>query len=90
MLIFTQIARACRPLVAELGIWGTVKTLAHGYEIVMGFFLFTPVAFLAWIPDFSEFQSRMLFTQAFGRGLQFSRILGGQRKDEEQSSNMNE
>ncbi|RDX76753.1 Callose synthase 3, partial [Mucuna pruriens] len=75
-----QIAQALRPLVHRAGFWGSVKTLARGYEIIMGLLLFTPVAFLAWFPFVSEFQTRMLFNQAFSRGLQISRILGGQRK----------
>ncbi|CAL0316283.1 unnamed protein product [Lupinus luteus] len=75
-----QIAQALRPIVRRAGLWGSVKTLARGYEIIMGLLLFTPVAFLAWFPFVSEFQTRMLFNQAFSRGLQISRILGGQRK----------
>uniref|UniRef100_M4CN36 1,3-beta-glucan synthase n=1 Tax=Brassica campestris TaxID=3711 RepID=M4CN36_BRACM len=75
------IAQACKPLIQRLGIWSSVRTLARGYEILMGLLLFTPVAFLAWFPFVSEFQTRMLFNQAFSRGLQISRILGGQRKD---------
>ncbi|PON83904.1 Glycosyl transferase [Trema orientale] len=75
------IAQALKPLVHNAGFWGSVRTLARGYEIVMGLLLFTPVAFLAWFPFVSEFQTRMLFNQAFSRGLQISRILGGQRKD---------
>uniref|UniRef100_A0A7N0T997 1,3-beta-glucan synthase n=1 Tax=Kalanchoe fedtschenkoi TaxID=63787 RepID=A0A7N0T997_KALFE len=75
------IAQACKPLVIRAGIWPSVRTLAKGYEIIMGLLLFTPVAFLAWFPFVSEFQTRMLFNQAFSRGLQISRILGGQRKD---------
>ncbi|KAI8571725.1 hypothetical protein RHMOL_Rhmol01G0141900 [Rhododendron molle] len=82
------IAQALRPLVHRAGIWGSVRTLARGYEIIMGLLLFTPVAFLAWFPFVSEFQTRMLFNQAFSRGLQISRILGGQRKD--RSSNNKE
>ncbi|KAL4390928.1 hypothetical protein HN51_011849 [Arachis hypogaea] len=76
-----QIAQALKPVVWRAGFWGSVKTLARGYENVMGLLLFTPVAFLAWFPFVSEFQTRMLFNQAFGRGLQISRILGGQRKE---------
>ncbi|CAN4089719.1 unnamed protein product [Withania somnifera] len=75
------IAQALKPIVRRAGFWGSVRTLARGYEIVMGLLLFTPVAFLAWFPFVSEFQTRMLFNQAFSRGLQISRILGGQRKD---------
>ncbi|XP_056169325.1 callose synthase 3-like [Syzygium oleosum] len=84
------IAQACKPLVEKAGIWGLVRTLARGYEIIMGLFLFTPVAFLACFPFVSEFQTRILFKQAFNRGLQISRILGGQRKDKDQSPNKNE
>ncbi|KAL6200723.1 hypothetical protein ACLB2K_030504 [Fragaria x ananassa] len=76
-----MIAQACKPLVQKAGLWPSVRTLARGFEIVMGLLLFTPVAFLAWFPFVSEFQTRMLFNQAFSRGLQISRILGGQRKD---------
>ncbi|GMH11510.1 hypothetical protein Nepgr_013351 [Nepenthes gracilis] len=75
------IAQALKPIVHRAGFWSSVRTLARGYEIVMGLLLFTPVAFLAWFPFVSEFQTRMLFNQAFSRGLQISRILGGQRKD---------
>ncbi|KAJ8436465.1 hypothetical protein Cgig2_000450 [Carnegiea gigantea] len=76
-----SIAQALKPIVQKAGFWGSVKTLARGYEIVMGLLLFSPVAFLAWFPFVSEFQTRMLFNQAFSRGLQISRILGGHRKD---------
>ena len=76
-----QIAQALKSLVKKAGFWGSVRTLARGYEIVMGLLLFTPVAFLAWFPFVSEFQTRMLFNQAFSRGLQISRILGGHGKD---------
>ncbi|KAL9263844.1 Callose synthase 3-like protein [Drosera capensis] len=75
------IAQALKPIVHRAGFWGSIRTLARGYEIVMGLLLFTPVAFLAWFPFVSEFQTRMLFNQAFSRGLQISRILGGHRKD---------
>jgi callose synthase len=54
--------------------------------MIMGLLLFTPVATLAWFPFVSEFQTRMLFNQAFSRGLQISRILGGQRKDRSSSN----
>ncbi|KAL2461368.1 Callose synthase 2 [Abeliophyllum distichum] len=80
------IAQALRPLVVRAGIWGSVRTLARSYEIVIGLLLFTPVAFLAWFPFVSEFQTRMLFNQAFSRGLQISRILGGPKKDRSSSN----
>ncbi|KAJ3680407.1 hypothetical protein LUZ60_016685 [Juncus effusus] len=80
------IAQALRPVVKWAGFWSSVRALARGYEIVMGLILFTPIAFLAWFPFVSEFQTRMLFNQAFSRGLQISRILGGHKKDHSSKS----
>ncbi|KAI3697348.1 hypothetical protein L6452_30307 [Arctium lappa] len=80
------IVQALRPFLRRSGIWSSIRTLAQYYEIIMGLLLFTPVAFLAWFPFVSEFQTRMLFNQAFSRGLQISRILGGQKKDKSSNS----
>ncbi|XP_042395925.1 callose synthase 3-like [Zingiber officinale] len=74
------IAQACKP-VFPASLWGSVRALARGYEIIMGLLLFAPIAFLAWFPFVSEFQTRMLFNQAFSRGLQISRVLDGPKKD---------
>ncbi|CAI9753068.1 unnamed protein product [Fraxinus pennsylvanica] len=75
-----QIAQACRPIVKGVGMWRSVKALARGYEYIMGIVIFTPVAVLAWFPFVSEFQTRLLFNQAFSRGLQIQRILAGGKK----------
>ncbi|KAG0449588.1 hypothetical protein HPP92_027223 [Vanilla planifolia] len=75
------IAQACKPALRNFGLWGSVRALARGYEMTIGLLLFSPIAFLAWFPFVSEFQTRMLFNQAFSRGLQISRILGGHKKD---------
>ncbi|KAH9717611.1 callose synthase 5 [Citrus sinensis] len=75
-----QIAQACRPIVKGLGMWGSVKAIARGYEYLMGLVIFVPVGVLAWFPFVSEFQTRLLFNQAFSRGLQIQRILAGGKK----------
>ncbi|KAL2498594.1 Callose synthase 5 [Abeliophyllum distichum] len=75
-----QMAQACRPIVKGVGMWGSVKALARGYEYIMGLVIFMPVAVLAWFPFVSEFQTRLLFNQAFSRGLQIQRILAGGKK----------
>ena len=75
-----QISQACRPVVKKIGLWESVKALARAYEYLMGLVLFMPIAVLAWFPFISDFQTRLLFNQAFSRGLQISRILAG-RKD---------
>ncbi|KAJ7945245.1 Callose synthase [Quillaja saponaria] len=75
-----QISQACKPMVKGVGMWGSVKALARGYEYLMGLVIFAPVAVLAWFPFVSEFQTRLLFNQAFSRGLQIQRILAGGKK----------
>lgn len=75
-----QIAQACKPAVKKASMWESVKALARGYEYLMGLLLFTPVATLAWFPFISDFQTRLLFNQAFSRGLQISRILAGRKE----------
>ncbi|KAL9256669.1 Callose synthase 5-like protein [Drosera capensis] len=74
------IAQACKPLVKGIGMWGSVKALARGYDYIMGLIIFMPVALLAWFPFVTEFQTRLLFNQAFSRGLQIQRILAGGKK----------
>ena len=59
--------------------WDCIKTLAQAYEYMIGLLIFTPIAVLAWFPFVSEFQSRLLFNQAFTRGLQISRILASEK-----------
>ncbi|KAF1893229.1 hypothetical protein Lal_00001675 [Lupinus albus] len=78
-----QIAQACKPFVKGVGMWGSVKALGRGYEYLMGVTIFAPVAILAWFPFVSEFQTRLLFNQAFSRGLQIQRILAGGKKQKQ-------
>lgn len=80
-IVYLQIAQACRPVVKALGMWGSVKALGRGYEYMMGVMIFTPVAILAWFPMVYDFQTRLLFNQAFSRGLQIQRILAGGKKN---------
>ncbi|WOK98671.1 callose synthase 7-like isoform X1 [Canna indica] len=74
------IGHACRPLVKGTGFWDSIKELGRAYEYVMGLIIFVPIVVLSWFPFVSEFQTRLLFNQAFSRGLQISMILAG-RKD---------
>lgn len=74
------IGQVCRPLFKRLGFWESTKELGRLYEYIMGLVLFMPIAILSWFPFVSEFQTRLLFNQAFSRGLQISMILAG-RKD---------
>ncbi|XVF58503.1 hypothetical protein PTKIN_Ptkin07bG0071100 [Pterospermum kingtungense] len=74
------IAQACRPLLKGLNMWKWIKEMARVYDYIMALVLLMPIAILSWLPFVSEFQTRILFNQAFSRGLQISIILAG-RKD---------
>ncbi|XVF60760.1 hypothetical protein PTKIN_Ptkin08bG0074200 [Pterospermum kingtungense] len=74
------IGQALRSVLKSLGLWESIKELARAYEYIMGLILFMPIAILSWFPFVSEFQIRLLFNQAFSRGLQISMILAGKKE----------
>uniref|UniRef100_A0A453EUS5 Glycosyl transferase 48 domain-containing protein n=1 Tax=Aegilops tauschii subsp. strangulata TaxID=200361 RepID=A0A453EUS5_AEGTS len=73
------IGQACAPLIKKTTLWDSIMELGRAYDNIMGLVLFLPIGFLSWFPFVSEFQTRLLFNQAFSRGLQISRILAGQK-----------
>ncbi|KAE8665134.1 Callose synthase 1 [Hibiscus syriacus] len=75
---FILVEQACRPCLHKL-LWEPMKELARAYDFMIGLVLFTPIAFLSWLPAVSEFQTRILFNQAFSRGLHISMILSGKK-----------
>ena len=79
MISCLQIGQACSPLIRRTMLWDSIMELGRSYENIMGLILFLPIGFLSWFPFVSEFQTRLLFNQAFSRGLQISRILAGQK-----------
>ncbi|XP_076938862.1 callose synthase 10-like isoform X2 [Bidens hawaiensis] len=66
-------------VVKALGLWDSVREFARMYDAGMGFIIFAPIAMLSWFPFVSTFQSRLLFNQAFSRGLEISLILAGNK-----------
>ncbi|XVF69743.1 hypothetical protein PTKIN_Ptkin11bG0106300 [Pterospermum kingtungense] len=71
------IAAAWKPLVKKLGLWKSIRSIARLYDAGMGMLIFVPIAFLSWFPFISTFQTRLMFNQAFSRGLEISLILAG-------------
>ncbi|XP_047316862.1 callose synthase 10 [Impatiens glandulifera] len=74
-----SLAIAWRRVVWTLGLWDSVREFARMYDAGMGMIIFAPVAILSWFPFVSTFQSRLLFNQAFSRGLEISLILAGNK-----------
>ncbi|ERN17224.1 hypothetical protein AMTR_s00044p00174650 [Amborella trichopoda] len=54
-------------------LWGSLKALVKSYEYLMGLIIFTPVVVPAWFPFVSEFETKLLFNQAFNRGPQIQK-----------------
>lgn len=79
--LFIQIAVAWKPVMKKLGIWKSVRTLARLYDAGMGMFVIVPIAMFSWLPFVSTFQTRLLFNQAFSRGLEISLILSGNNQN---------
>ncbi|KAH7865146.1 hypothetical protein Vadar_002820 [Vaccinium darrowii] len=72
-----------KKIVRSLGLWDSVREFARMYDAGMGVLIFTPIAVLSWFPFVSTFQSRLLFNQAFSRGLEISLILAGNKANVE-------
>ncbi|KAG6557982.1 hypothetical protein Mapa_000161 [Marchantia paleacea] len=74
-----SICQAIRPILEPLGAWNAVRSGFRLYDAMMGAVIFTPIAILSWFPFVSTFQTRLVFNQAFSRGLEISLILAGNR-----------
>ncbi|KAJ4980192.1 hypothetical protein NE237_010972 [Protea cynaroides] len=72
-----SIAVAWRPLMKKLGLWKSIRSIARLYDAGMGMLIFIPIALFSWLPFTSTFQTRLMFNQAFSRGLEISLILAG-------------
>lgn len=72
-----SVAIAWKPFVKKLGLWKSIRTIARFYDASMGLIVFIPIAVLSWFPFVSTFQTRLVFNQAFSRGLEISLILAG-------------
>ncbi|KAK7302786.1 hypothetical protein RJT34_13682 [Clitoria ternatea] len=73
------IAQVLRPFLQATVVWDTVVSLARLYDLLFGIIVMAPVAVLSWLPGFQAMQTRLLFNEAFSRGLQISRIVSGKK-----------
>ncbi|KAK1275515.1 Callose synthase 12 [Acorus gramineus] len=74
-----SIGQVIRPFIQSTIVWDTVVSIARLYDILFGVIIMIPVALLSWLPGFQSMQTRVLFNEAFSRGLQISRILTGKK-----------
>ncbi|XP_050226548.1 callose synthase 11 [Mercurialis annua] len=75
------IAQVLRPFLQSSIVWDTVVSLARLYDLLFGIIVMAPVAFFSWLPGFQSMQTRVLFNEAFSRGLQISLIVTGKKSN---------
>jgi callose synthase len=83
VVLLKQLGITWKKVVKKLGLWESVREFARMYDAGMGMLIFAPVAVLSWFPFISTFQSRLLYNQAFSRGLEISIILAGNKANVE-------
>ncbi|KAK8259747.1 hypothetical protein V6Z11_D13G076400 [Gossypium hirsutum] len=74
-----SIAQVLRPLVQSTRLWDSVVYVARLYDILFGVIVMAPVAFLSWMPGCQSMQTRILFNEAFSRGLRIFQIVTGKK-----------
>lgn len=71
------IAQVFRPYLQHTIIWTGIVSLARMYDILFGVIVMAPVALLSWLPGFQPMQTRILFNEAFSRGLRIYQMVTG-------------
>jgi len=79
LISIAQVIGTSIKLNSENVLWDVVVKMSRLYEIMFGLIVVTPVAILSWAPGFQSMQTKILFNDAFSRGLEMSRILLGKK-----------
>eukprot|EP00250_Pteridium_aquilinum_P004273 c14499_g1_i1 orf=375-5705(-) len=74
------ISLVLKPFLVKTVVWPVIVAAARLYEFALAVIVMVPLAILSWLPGFQAMQTRLLFNQAFSRGLQISRILTGKKQ----------
>ncbi|XP_008229065.1 PREDICTED: callose synthase 12 [Prunus mume] len=73
------IAQVFRPWLQRTILWNAVISVARLYDVLFGVIVMTPVAVLSWFPGFQSMQTRILFNEAFSRGLRIFQLVTGKK-----------
>lgn len=73
------VAQVFRPFLQPTAVWDALISLARLYDVMFGVIVMAPVALLSWMPGFQSMQTRILFNEAFSRGLHISQIVTGKK-----------
>ncbi|KAL4620408.1 hypothetical protein ACB092_06G151800 [Castanea dentata] len=77
------IAQVLRPFLRSTLIWESVVSVARLYDIMFGVIVMAPVALLSWLPGFQSMQTRILFNEAFSRGLHINQLVAGKKSNDQ-------
>ncbi|KAL7608015.1 hypothetical protein Lser_V15G11052 [Lactuca serriola] len=69
------IAQVFRPILEKAQLWETVVSISRMYDMMFGMIVLAPVAVLSWFPGSQSMQTRILFNEAFSRGLGYAKWL---------------
>ncbi|XP_030462303.1 callose synthase 12-like [Syzygium oleosum] len=72
-----SIAQVFRSTIERTRLWDIVVSVARLYDFLFGVIVMAPVAVLAWLPGFQSMQTRILYNEAFVRGVKIIQILIG-------------
>ncbi|KAK3404709.1 hypothetical protein EUGRSUZ_K01027 [Eucalyptus grandis] len=74
------IAQVLRPFLRRTKLWDGVVSVARMYDIMFGVIVMAPVACLSLMPGCQSMQTRILFNEAFSRGLLLQIVTGKKSK----------
>ncbi|KAL4362182.1 hypothetical protein GQ457_04G005610 [Hibiscus cannabinus] len=77
-----SIAQVLRPFLQSTRLWDSVVSVARLYDVLFGVLVMVPLAFLSWMPGFQSMQTRILFNEAFSRGLRIFQIVTGKKSSD--------
>ncbi|MBA0556770.1 hypothetical protein Golob_026847 [Gossypium lobatum] len=77
-----SIAQVLRPFLQSTWLWESVVSVARLYDIMFGVLVMVPLAFLSWMPGFQSMQTRILFNEAFSRGLRIFQLVTGKKSSD--------
>lgn len=77
-----SISLVLKPFLVNTVAWPVIVAAARLYELAIAAVVMVPLAILSWFPGFQAMQTRILFNQAFSRGLRISQILSGKKQSD--------
>ncbi|MCO5596467.1 hypothetical protein L7F22_050530 [Adiantum nelumboides] len=85
-----SIALVFRRFLERTPLWQVLVSTARLFDLTIGILLFVPLLVVSWIPGFQDMQNRILFNQAFSRGLNITLLLAANKPENQEESEKNQ